>query len=290
MKQLLLFFLLGCFQWASSQTATVDKQKILLGEQFQLKLEAVFPENRIEWPLLDSLPHFEILDKSKVDTQRNFTGVTLSQSFTLTSFDSGRWQIPPIIMGRARTKPVIVEVVFTSPFDPAQPYHDIKDILEVDRPIESRWYWYLIFALLLIGLFLLFFPKGKKKDAGVFVPDEGAYKTALKKLDQLRSKEVPDAKQFYTELVDIFRTYLQKRKNIQSFSKTTDDLSLQIRELDLPEQQYRGLVQALRLSDMAKYARFQPTSTEKEESAETIRQNIISIEQLPDAVQLAPKY
>ena len=90
--------------------------------------------------------------------------------------------------------------------------------------------------------------------------------------------------------MDIFRAYLQKRKNIQSFSKTTDDISVRIGQLDMPREQYNELVQTLRLSDMVKFARFQPASSEREACVDIIKQNIITIENLPDAVQLAPKY
>ena len=284
-----LFLLLAVFQTALSQNITVDKQKIMLGEQFQLQLKGTFTEGSINWPTFDTLDHFEILDRSKIDTQRSINGVELSQSFTVTSFDSGRWQIPALQLGLVRTKPVTIDVVFSAPFDPNQPYHDVKEIIDVEKPIGSKWYWFIVFALLLVGLFLLFFPRSKKDKTEV-VLDKGAYQTALKQLDQLRAQPPAEAKQLYTSLVDIFRTYLQKRKNIHSFSKTTDDLSIQIRQLDIPLDQYQQLVQTLRLSDMVKFARFQPPPNENAESIETIRENIITIEKLPDAVQLAPKY
>src|SRR5439155_16039129 len=103
-----------------------------------------------------------------------------------------------------------------------------------------------------------FFRKGKKKPKTAFVPDEGAYKSALKKLEQLRKKEVTSDKLFYTELVNVFREYLHRRKNIQSFSKTTDDLAVQVKQLEMPVQEYNSLLQTLRLSDLVKFARFEP--------------------------------
>lgn len=284
--RILLLSILACCLAAGAQNASVDKQKILLGEQFHLELKGLYPESRIDWPVLDSLDHFEILDRSSIDTQRSVSGVQLTQSFTLTSFDSGRWQIPPMQLGLARTAAINIDVVFSSPFDPSQPYHDVKEIIEVQPPIASKWYWYLVFALLLVALFLLFFPRGRKKEKREFVSDEGAYRSAMKGLDRLKSREQPDAKEFYTELVDIFRTYLQRRRNIQSFSKTTDDLSVQISALNIPRDEYQELVQTLRLSDMAKFARFQPPSSENAAAVEIIRQNIMTIENLPDAVQL----
>jgi hypothetical protein len=150
--------------------------------------------------------------------------------------------------------------------------------MEAKRPSESSWYWYLIGILILMLLFLLFFPRGKPKKSGEFVSDEGAYKRALKKLDILQKKPSPDNKVFYTELIQILREYLHKRKNIYSFSKTTEDLSMQIERLNLDTDQYQQLVQVLVLSDFVKYAKYQSTEEERRNSLESIKESIVAIE------------
>ncbi|HEU4472773.1 MAG TPA: hypothetical protein VFR58_16880 [Flavisolibacter sp.] len=266
--------------------ATADKEQILIGEPFRLLLQAGMEEGSGgDWFTIDSIRHFEILEKGRIDTQRNGRSLFVTQVLTLTSWDSGRWNIPPFVLGRFQTEPVSINVVFSpSPFDINQPYHDIKDIIEVDKPKESKWHWYLIGIAVLIILFILFFPKEKKKPRPDFVPEEGAYKKALRKLDQLKENPPADVKSFYTQLVDVFREYLQKRRNIQSFSKTTDDLAIQVEKLALDREGYYSLVQALRQSDMAKFARYEPGSEENLAALETIRQSIITIEKLPDAV------
>jgi hypothetical protein len=285
--RILLFFLLFISWPGFSQvfTVTADKQRILLGEQLHLKLEAAFPLNKpTTWFRIDSFPHFEILDSSKMDTLQNGKQVTLSQEFILTSWDSGKWMIPSLYLAGNKSAPIKIDVVFTSPFDPNQPYHDIKDILEVKKPVESKWYWYLIFLAVLLVLFLLFFPRGKKKEKAEFETDPGAYRIAMKKLDALQKQEYDDPKLFYTELIHIFRTYLHRRKNIHSFSKTTDDLAEQMKSLQLDESDREPLLQTLRLGDMVKFARFQPGADDQKQSAEMIRNSITKIEQVPHAV------
>jgi predicted ArsR family transcriptional regulator len=79
-------------------------------------------------------------------------------------------------------------------------------------------------------------------------------------------------------LVDIFRKYLQTGKGIQSFSKTTDDLALQVLNLNLTSDKYNELLQMLRLSDAVKYAKFTPASEENDHALETIRKTIDAIE------------
>lgn len=266
---------------AQKVTATADKQKILIGEQFNLKLQANFDKNEpLDFFDVDSISRFEILDKSEIDTSNFNDGLALIQNLTMTSWDSGKIQIAPFVLGRYQTKPLVIDVAYSPhPFDTTKPYHDIHDILEVKHPIESTWYWYLIGLLVLILLFLLFFPKGKPRAKGEFVSDEGAYKRALKKLDALQKKTDVDRKLFYTELIQVFREYLHKRKNIYSFSKTTEDLSAQIEKLNMDKDQYQQLVQTLLLSDFVKYAKYQPTKEENQTSVNDIRESIVVIEQ-----------
>ncbi|HEU4632386.1 MAG TPA: hypothetical protein VFS22_00285 [Flavisolibacter sp.] len=286
MKRLIFLFILlinfwgPAFSQAPRISATVGKQKILIGEQLQLYLKAVYAKpGAATWFVVDSFPHFEILQKSKIDSQQTSEGLFLQQAITLTSWDSGRWAIPSFTLGTHKTNPILVTVGYT-PMDPNQPYNDIKDIIEVQKPFASNWYWYLLGIAVLIALFLLFFPpKDEKKAAAVPVPVEDPYRAALNRLERLRPSDEP--KHLYTELVDTFRNYLEKRKNIQSFSKTTDDLSVQIKHLDLPKEQYHQLVQTLRMSDMVKFAKYLPQAKEREESLEVIKKNIITIENLP---------
>ena len=93
----------GCFAFLLSAAqpvvkTTVDKNKILIGQQFTVHVKANFSgdDYYIKWVKLpDSLQHFELIEKSKIDsvfTNEKLSG--LSQSFTFTSFDSGKWIFP----------------------------------------------------------------------------------------------------------------------------------------------------------------------------------------------------
>lgn len=267
---------------AQKVAATADKQKILIGQQFHLRLQANFHKGEsLDFFEIDTIPRFEILDKSGIDTSTFSGGLALTQTFTMTSWDSGKIQIPPMAMGKYQTKPLAVTVAYSpSPFDTTQPYHDIHDILPVKRPGETTWYWYLVGLLVVILLFLLFFPKAKARPGGEFVSDEGAYRRALKKLDALQKRTDEDSKTFYTELVQIFRDYLHKRKNIYSFSQTTEDLSIQMGQLAIETGQYRELVQTLRLSDLVKYAKYQPSEEDNRKALNDIREGIVLVEQV----------
>lgn len=277
---LLLYAQISVGQNTISVAATVDKASIIIGEPAQLKLEAFFPSNNTpSFFAVDSFQHFEILNSSKIDTVPAEGGTKLSRTLTLTSWDSGAWNIPALPLqnsSRIRTQPIQIAVGY-SPMAPDQQYHDVKDILAVPQATRVTWYWYVIGAVLLLILFLLLFPK-KKKSTEPVVNMQDVYKQTLAQLDALKSRTGEDGKEYFTSLILIFRNYLQQRKNIQSHAKTTDDISRQLRTAQLEERDYNDLVQTLQLSDFVKFAKYVPTITEKEEALNTIKKSIVTIE------------
>jgi hypothetical protein len=290
MKKPYVFFFISmlCMLQAAAQksetaAATTDKTSILIGQPLQLTLEATFSNPHTpSFFQLDSLQHFEILNRSRIDTQLRNNQTVLTQTVTLTSWDSGAWVIPALSLPAIKsvtTKPIPVAVTFT-PMQPDQEYHDIKDIVDVPRPPRTTWYWYVLGAVLLLLLLLLVFPKSKKEtETDAPVIKEGAYKLALKNLDALQHRSGLDDKEYFTELILIFRTYLQQGKGIHSFQQTTDDLSRQLQQLALPHEDLKKLVQTLQLSDFVKFARYTVSDAERSVALSEIRTSIIAIEQ-----------
>jgi len=279
---LMVFLWLSCYSSFAQRVSVavrVDKENILIGEQFQLIIAATMPSSSNAGTFrIDSIPHFEIV-QAKIDTQQSGKDRIYQHTLTLTSWDSGRWNIPPFTLPSSnRTKPIPITVSFSNPFDPEQEYHDVKDIMEVPKPERETWFWYLIGLLLLILLFLLLFPPNRKKDKGVFAPDATIYKRSMDRLEQLSKETEKEPKIFYTELINVFRDYLQKRKGIQSHSKTTEDISRQLTKLDLQTSIQDPLTHTLQMSDMVKFARLRPEGHENKQAIEDIKKAIITIE------------
>lgn len=279
---LMLFYCLSVqAQNGVSATVALDKATILIGEPVQLTIEATFSKPHV--PLffrIDTLEHFEILGRSKIDTLSTELQTTLKQVITLTSWDSGTWQIPALALPSEKnllTKPVAVTVSYSS-MSPTQDYHDVKDIIEVTKPTHTTWYWYLIGAGMLLLLLLLVFPKKKKEP--VTVPKESAYKIALSELDALHTKTSLDDSVFFTELIRIFRAYLEQRHRIHSFQQTTGELGRQLEQHALPDGDLKKLVATLQLSDFVKFAQYKATATERENAWTEIKQSIVRMEPL----------
>jgi hypothetical protein len=274
----------------SQQTAvkaSVDKKTILIGEQINLRIEADIPGNQpIRFFHVDSLPHFEILEQQRIDTADTDGGTGLSQVIRITSWDSGHWVIPQFELGGSMaTDSIGIDVGYT-PFDTAQPYHDIKAIIEVKpEAVEKKdwkWKWIIIGALIFLAqVYILIrgmMHKQKEPEIIIQVPLD-VYKTALAELEKLK-KEKTDARIYYTRLVDIFRTYIHDKKGIHSMQQTTDDLVLQLRELKLAKEQFDRLAQSLRMSDFVKFAKYVPTQEDDRTAFDVIKSSIDSIEQM----------
>ena len=242
--------------------ATVNRTQILIGEPITLTLETDVPEHEpIRFFQLDSIPHFEFLNRQKIDTVNTGSGTVLTQVMQITSFDSGHWVIPSMSLGEnLATDSIPVDVGF-SPFNPDQPYHDIKEIIEVtpeEKKEQIKWWYFVAGAVSLLLILVLVFRRKKKPAAVVVQPPPDPYREAMEQLKKLQAEKV-DAKQFYSRLTDIFRIYVFEKKGIHSLQNTTHDLVAQLRSLNMPKDQFEQLEQALMLSDFVKFAKYVPS-------------------------------
>jgi len=242
--------------------ATVNRTQILIGEPITLTLETDVPEHEpIRFFQLDSIPHFEFLDRQKIDTVNTGSGTILTQVLQITSFDSGHWVIPSMSLGEnLATDSIPVDVGF-SPFNPDQPYHDIKEIIEVtpeEKKEQIKWWYIVAGAVALLLILVLVFRRKKKPAPEVLPPPPDPYKEAMEQLKKLQAEKV-DAKQFYSRLTDIFRVYVFEKKGIHSLQNTTHDLVAQLRSLNMPKDQFDQLEQGLMLSDFVKFAKYVPS-------------------------------
>ena len=262
--------------------SSTTKNKILLGEPFELVIESSIPAGSIVRPLkIDTIPHFEFLSPPVSDTIREAKGIQIKSVFSLTSFDSGHWVIPSYsISSGIRTDTIPIDVMFTPGFDSTQPYHDIKDVIAVETAEEGYpWWYYLAGGLLLLVLAVLILRKKKKKPVVKEVQERDAYSVAIEELQRLK-KNRSSSVEFYSKMTDVFRIYVLKRKGIQSLQKTTHDLVVKLQNLRPEKEKFDALAQALRMSDFVKFAKYQPTADDDEQSWLAIKNGIDELEKL----------
>jgi len=279
----ILFFsaLIAAAQGGISVNASVDKNKILIGEPISLIIEEnVSTTRKPIYFQIDSIQHFEFLEKPRFDTINSNNITTIKEIYKITSFDSGHWLIPSFIFSKKiKTLALPIDVVFSA-FDPNQPYHDIKGNLEVN-PVKEKndWWLYIGAAATIIVMIIIWLLTRKKKPS--ISPEESIdpYKEAMQSLKQIKKKNI-SGKEYYSEIVNIFRQYVALKKNIQSFQKTTDDLVLQLQILKMNKEQFAQLTDILRLSDWVKFAKYIPSKEDDQIIFETIKNSIQSIEEM----------
>ena len=269
--------------------ATVDKQQILIGEPIQLMLEATVPGNApLVWPGLDSLPHFDFVEKGKVDSTVRTGERYYRQYMTITSWDSGAWAIPRLafITGNKKylSDSVRIEVGYTK-MDPSKDFHDIKDIIEVPNPF-ARWFPWIVGAVALISLALVvWFIRKKKvlttKSAAVQAPRLSPYEEAMQQLKELDEQHLPEngsVKVYYSRLGDILRLFLLRRLNISSLAETNEELITELRRLSMPAEQFSALADTLRMSDFVKFAKYLPEPEDNKQHFRAVRNSVEVLE------------
>lgn len=288
---LFLFFFSFSYSQTVSVKATINRDKIMIGEPIELKLEANVPTGMdAKWFPLDTIAHFEFVDKGKIDTTitPDFKGYT--QTLTITSFDSGRWSISsfPLAIGNKEylTDSLAVSVAYSN-FDPNQDYHDIKDIMEVSNADVKYINWILAGLAILSLLAIIYFLRKKaavqqpvtvKKVISKLSPLE----EALQSLEALQKKGYANGavKTFHTGLNDVLRWYLYRRTNTATMEKTSGELMLQVKQFNLPNTDFISLAQSLRMNDAVKFAKYEPAANENEQSLDTIKKAIEGLDKI----------
>ncbi|MCF8277603.1 MAG: hypothetical protein K9J17_12790 [Flavobacteriales bacterium] len=289
MTLILLMSAFGTFAQNASVKAVLDSQQILIGDQINLDLSVEFNnELPIAWPIFkDTITgKLEIVQSSIPDTVKKETGETvIHQRLVLTSFDTGFIILPPItfVFNNDSTQSLSTEaqLIFVSDI-PVEMEADIKDIKEpLDVPYNWRkWLKYALIVLLvlalLIGGFLLWQKYRKVPEVPMArpKPKRPAHEIALEKLEALRNKKLwqnNQTKEFYIELSDIIREYVEFRFDVLALEMTTDETVSALKLKGLEDGKVQTLKQMLQMADLAKFAKYTPMPNENEQCFDIAR-------------------
>jgi len=283
-----LFFIMTGFSATAqdaSVSARIDASRIMVGDQARVFIELKHnaSTSRIQWTEFpDSLEHLEIVEKGKIDTLKAGNIVTYKQRLLVTGFDSGAYYVPafvfPVIpnQGTAYTIqtdsfPLLVQTVAV---DTAKPFKGIKDI----RAVKGSWMdyiWYIVGAIIFVGLglFIFFYFIKNKKAAppppAPPAPKETLQEQALRMLAALDNRQLWQQnriKEYYTELTDILRGYIEARYNKPAMELTTEELLASSRRHHEMKPHIELLATILYAADMAKFAKAQPLPQEHVEA------------------------
>ena len=272
-----------------------DKKDILIGEQIQYKVKANFLTGafNIHWfNIPDSVAHFEVVDKSKIDSSAENGNTVLQQTITLTSFDSGTWVFPSLNIKyeqpdylhiyNVKTDSVIINVSYSPP-DSTNQLRDIKPIIKVSVT-DYTWLYIaggIVLLLLIILILYRYFKKKKKLKPAGPISRLSPYDEAIEEINKLAQYDLKNAeavKIYHTKLSDIFKRYLGRKQNKNLANSTTGDLLINMTNSNFSQENISTLATALRSNDAVKFAKYIPMALESEDCKLKIKETINLIE------------
>lgn len=283
----------------STTKVSIQPFEIAIGQQAVIDLEVIAPKgHNIIFPVYNDtlISGIEVLAMPKADTTYSNEIMTISQKYLVTSFDSALYHVPyiPIIDGTDTIKsndfalkvvtPELSEATQTYLKDMAEQKTDsidfnrlgISDIKAIQEPpfvwtdylnyILIGFLIFIILALIVVGIYLYY----RKKKKGYFfkpVIVQPPHVVALSALNHIKDEKLWQQgreKEYYTELTDTLREYLERRYNINAFEKTSDEI-LTIANSFIEEDSSRlSLQQILKLADLVKFAKYKPLIDEND--------------------------
>lgn len=199
----------------------------------------------------------------------------LSQSILISSFDSGKHVIPEFFFklkhnqftDSVATEAMMFEVL-TMKIDTTKGPADIK--MPYAAPLTLTEVTPYILGIILIGaiiFFIFYYIKWKKKNVPLFSrpekPKEPAHIIALRELDRIKAQKLwqqEKIKQYYSEVADTVRMYIESRFGIPAMEQTSAEtigVFKQRKEL-IDDSSLNEIQHILSLADLVKFAKYTP--------------------------------
>ena len=155
------------------------------------------------------------------------------------------------------------------------PSHAEDDIRDIKPPVDLPPDYFLLYALLgclvIVGFFFLirFILPRLKRPKKIFVPEKKDWETALERLNALQKRNLLNQgqiKEYYSELSDIVRLFIEDRFLIRAPEMTTQEFLFSLKDSrELTAEQKGFLKDFLNACDMVKFAKYSPDLKEGEE-------------------------
>ena len=277
----------------ASAHATIQPSEILIGEHALINLQVIAPKDmEILFPIYqDSIvAGLEVLSMGNPDTTIVDNVRTINVKYLVTSFDSTLYYIPsmPISDG--------VDTIYSNSFglkvtapelkDSTIAYlermkagetdsidfnelqlNDIKSIQKAPFSwkdfLSLLWIPLIILILLAIIGAIIYLIIKKNKKGYFFTPPPllAPHVRAMKSLDKIKKEKIWQQeryKEFYTQLTDVLRRYINERYGINSLEMTSGEILSIIRTKAEEDSVYNNLKQVLSVADLVKFAKYKP--------------------------------
>lgn len=262
--------------------AHTDTASILIGEQIQMRAKCtVNAGQKVKFPSYSPqqqiVQGIEVVSNGSIDTLvlNNGKRLELTRRYTITSFDSAMYQIPPFkveVDGKTFASRNSVGLkVSTVAVDLQHPEKFNGPHAVVEQPFEWSWTMWLC-ALLCVAMLAavvalavrLTDPKLITRRV-IINPPTPAHITAINNIEQIKRKPADDVKLYYMELTEALRSYIEKRFGFNAKEMTTNEIVRHLYETN-NEEAMTELKSVLETADLVKFAKHKTTLTEQDQS------------------------
>ena len=283
------------FGFSQKITTSIDSSQIKIGSQFKLTIKAsVNAKDKVVFPEGKFFGALEILESYPVDTIKNNSQYELIKKYGLTQFDSGRYTLPNLLVKinqtAFRTDSLSILVNNVKVDTTKQQMYDIKNIIATEEAPSSEWWkWLLLLALIVASGFASYFIikkiQKRKETAEEFFasPIEKAI-AYLQNLDKKQLIQKGEVKEYYSEMTDIARTYIEESVNVPAMESTSSELiaalkkAISEKKMFINREELNQFKVVLENADLVKFAKSKPMQFEIEKDKGIIDKFLIIID------------
>ena len=281
MRRLLLlsYILVFSFVAAAAQQASVvskiDSVSILIGQQAHLTVEVTARKGaNVTFPRFkraqQMVPGVEVVGTSPENRSESDDQLTVSKTFTLTSFDGKLYAIPGMkvkVDGKVYASNQLALKVLECEVDTLHPekFFPPKDVQ--DNPFMwSEWsplYW-LGVLVMLVSAFLAYLILRLKQNKPIVVRVRvvkkiPAHQKALNEMTRLKSESFNTAEEqklYYTHLTDTLRKYIRERFGFNAMEMTSTEIIENLRASG-DQKMIDELRMLFSTADLVKFAKYE---------------------------------
>ena len=258
-----------------SLRVAVDTTTTTVGGRLHLTVAVEHaPDATVQWPDSLDLAPFEVLGAVVNPATVADGRVTSTAVLTLTAFELGELEIPSFTVEVASpggtseliTDPFGIAVV-TVGLDEGQDIRGIRGPLSIPRSMLVIGLWILVLALAAAaGWWLARRARRRTTDEGFVAegPPRPAHEIAYEQLDWLETSGLLGQgriKEYYIEVSDIIRRYLEGRYAIRALEMTSREVLAQLERTDVGWDVHDRFTAFLEHCDLVKFAKHRPSAT-----------------------------